>query len=143
MFIDSIVTSGVLKLTVKAVSSTLLCFYLCSQGAPAELSVRGNVTAKFSPASNKLLSVALSFDTGAILSQINHVFKYAAYTDVDEADTAAHLAASKADAILDSLQMPHIATSGVPKASVVPVVSAASITDGEKSDSSDESHGYV
>ncbi len=122
------------------------CFSLLItlQGAPAELSVRGNVTAKFSPASNKLVSVALNFDTGSVLSQINHVFKYAAYTDVDEADAAAQVAASKADAILDSLQMPHIATTSVPsKVSVVPVISAASVTDGEKSDSSDESNGDV
>jgi hypothetical protein len=86
----------------------------------------------------------LNFDTGSVLSQINHVFKYAAYTDVDEADAAAQVAASKADAILDSLQMPHIATTSVPsKVSVVPVISAASVTDGEKSDSSDESNGDV
>ena len=87
--------------------------------------------------------MALSFDTGIVLSQINHVFKYAAYTDVDEADDAAQAAASKADAILDSLQMPHIATSGPTKISVAPAISAAAVTDGEKSDSSDESNGDV
>ena len=101
------------------------------------------MTAKFSPASNKLVSVALSFDTGIVLSQINHVFKYAAYTDVDEADNAAQVAASNADAILDSLQMPHIATSAPNKVCVLPAISAASVTDGEKSDSSDESNGDV
>lgn len=113
--------------------------------------MQGNATAKFSPASNKLVSVALSFDTGAILSQINQVFKYtSSYHDIDETDADAQVAASNADALLDSLQMPHIAASVVVaanhnnnKAGVVPVVSAASITDGEKSDSSDESHSDV
>lgn len=105
------------------------------QGAPAELALQGNVTAKFSPASNKLISVALNFDTGIILSQMNHTFKYG-HCDIDDVD-AAQVAASEADAILDSLQMPHIATSVPSNVNVVPV----SITDGEKSDSSDESNG--
>eukprot|EP00428_Durinskia_dybowskii_P065121 CAMPEP_0170368394 /NCGR_PEP_ID=MMETSP0117_2-20130122/7434_1 /TAXON_ID=400756 /ORGANISM="Durinskia baltica, Strain CSIRO CS-38" /LENGTH=422 /DNA_ID=CAMNT_0010623059 /DNA_START=21 /DNA_END=1289 /DNA_ORIENTATION=+ len=96
------------------------------QGAPAEL------------AFNKLISVALNFDTGIILSQMNHTFKYG-HSDIDDVD-AAQVAASEADAILDSLQMPHIATSVPPNVNVVPA-SAVSITDGEKSDSSDESNG--
>lgn len=107
------------------------------QGAPAELILQGNISAKFSPASNKLISVALNFDTGIILSQMNHTFKYG-HGDIDDVDAAQ--AASEADAILDSLQMPHIATSGPPTLNVVPA-SAVSITDGEKSDSSDESNG--
>jgi len=108
------------------------------QGAPAELALQGNISAKFSPASNKLISVALNFDTGIILSQMNHTFKYG-HSDIDDVD-AAQVAASEADAILDSLQMPHIATSVPPNVNVVPA-SAVSITDGEKSDSSDESNG--
>lgn len=109
-----------------------------TQGAPAELALQGNISAKFSPASNKLISVGLNFDTGIILSQMNHTFKYG-HGDMDDVD-AAQVAASEADAILDSLQMPHIATSVPPNVNVVPA-SAVSITDGEKSDSSDESNG--
>lgn len=115
------------------------------QGAPAELAVRGNLSAKFSPASNKLISVEMSFDTGAIISQINHVFNnyhQDEHCEHEDAD-AAQFAASEADAILDSLQMPHIPTASVPtNVNVVPV-SAASITDGENSHSSDESNGDV
>ena len=66
---------------------------------------------------------------------MNHTFKYG-HCDIDDVD-AAQVAASEADAILDSLQMPHIATSVPSNVNVVPV----SITDGEKSDSSDESNG--
>lgn len=83
----------------------------------------------------------MSFDTGIILSQVNHAFKYTEYAAGEDAEDAAQVAASEADAILDSLQMPHIGTSVPNKVNVVPVVSAASITDGEKSDSSDESNG--
>ncbi len=72
------------------------------------------------------------------MSQMNHIFKYS-HGDMDEVD-AAQVAADEADAILDSLQMPHIGTSVPGNVNVVPE-SAASITDGEKSDSSDESNG--
>jgi hypothetical protein len=81
----------------------------------------------------------MSFDTSIVVSQMNHVFKYnvGAQCEPDEAD-AAQVAACEADAILDSLQMPHIPTASVP---VNVNVVHASITDGEKSDSSDESNG--
>lgn len=115
---------------------TFICF---SQGANAELTLKGNLSAKFSPASNKLISLMLNFDTGMVGSQMNHILKYPrlGLEDVDDAD-AAQVAASEADAILDSLQMPHIATTTVPSnVTVVP----ADATDGEKSVSSDDSHG--
>jgi len=104
--------------------------------------LKGSLSAKFSPASNKLISVSMSFDTGIIMSQINQFSKYSqnSQDEVDDPDAAAQVAASEADAILDSLEMPHIATSVPSNVTVVPA-SAASITDGEKSDSSDESNG--
>ena len=58
---------------------------------------------------------------------------------------AAQVAASEADAILDSLQMPHMPASVPPNVTVLPSTGAgpgpASITDAEKEDSSDESNG--
>ena len=67
------------------------------------------------------------------------------------AATAAQVAANEADAILDSLNVPHIGASSVPaNVSMVPPPSSsgsssgpgpASITDVEKEDSSDESNG--
>ena len=90
------------------------------QGAVAELTMKGNVRAKFSPASNKLISVVMTFDTGVIMNQVNHIMK-ASDHDVDAAAAAAQVAASEADAILDSLQMPHIEPSSIPsKINVVP-----------------------
>lgn len=81
--------------------------------------------------------MSLTFDTGLVNSQVHHI-KYS-HGEIDDVD-AAQVAASEADAILDSLQMPHISTSVPTNVNVVPA-SAASITDGEKSDSSDESNG--
>jgi hypothetical protein len=85
----------------------------------------------------------MNFDTTIVIAQINHVFRYnqGVHCEPDD-DDAAQVAASEADAILDSLQMPHIPTASVPvNVNVVRV--SASITDGEKSDSSDESNGDV
>ena len=106
--------------------------------------MRGNLKAASSPASNKLISVSITFDTGVVVSQINHIFKDNDRSNDDVA--AAQVAASEADAILDSLQMPHIDTTSVPSnvtllSSSVVSASAASITDVEKEDSSDESNG--
>ena len=86
----------------------------------------------------------MSFDTGAISSQMNQLFKYkqGEHFEPDDAD-AAQVAANEADAILDSLQMPHIPTAHVPSNVNVVPASAASITDGENSHSSDESSGDV
>ncbi|KAL3911565.1 MAG: hypothetical protein SGARI_001588 [Bacillariaceae sp.] len=113
------------------------------QGAASELSMKGNVRAKFSPASNKLISVVMTFDTGIIMSQINqitHSFEH----EVDAAAAAAQVAASEADAILDSLQMPHIAAPSIPNKINVNVVppSSGSTTGSsicEKEDTSDSS----
>jgi hypothetical protein len=110
------------------------------QGAVSELSMKGNVRAKFSPASNKLISVVMTFDTGVIMSQANHITQ-ATEHEVDAA-AAAQVAASEADAILDSLQMPHIAAPSIPsKINVVPPSSGSTTGSSicEKEDPSDSS----
>jgi hypothetical protein len=110
------------------------------QGAIAELSIKGNVRAKFCPASNKLISVMMTFDTGIVMSQVNHIVK-SAENDMDAAVAAAQVAASEADAILDSLQMPHIAPSIPSKINVVPPSSGSTTGSSicEKEDPSDAS----
>ncbi|KAG7370842.1 hypothetical protein IV203_019412 [Nitzschia inconspicua] len=110
------------------------------QGAVSELVVKGNVRAKFSPASNKLISVVMTFDTGAIVSQVNQIMS-ASVHDMDAAVEAAQVAANEADAILDSLQMPHIAPSIPSKINVVPPSSGSTTGSSicEKEESSDGS----
>mmetsp|Transcript_5220 Transcript_5220/g.12487 ORF Transcript_5220/g.12487 Transcript_5220/m.12487 type:complete len:641 (+) Transcript_5220:203-2125(+) len=105
------------------------------QGTSSELTVKGTVKAHFSPASNKLVSVSLAYDTGIVMSQVNQIKEGC----TDEV-AAAQVAASEADAILDSLQMPHMPASVPSNVTVVPSTGAgpASITDAEKEDSSDE-----
>jgi hypothetical protein len=106
------------------------------QGATAELSMKGNVRAKFCPASNKLTSVVMTYDTGVIMNQVNHIMK-SLELDAAAAAVAAQVAASEADAILDSLQMPHIEPSSIPtKINVVPPSSGSTTgsSDGEKED---------
>ncbi|CAB9518749.1 expressed unknown protein [Seminavis robusta] len=81
---------------------------LVERGLQRELSIRGSIRAEFCPASNKLLSASMVFDTGAILSQLNQFIHVSAGTAYyAEAQEASH----RANAILDSLQMPHLATS--------------------------------
>jgi hypothetical protein len=112
---------------------------ILNQGASAEFALKGNIRAKFSPASNKLISIVMMFDTGVIMSQVNHIVKSSVH-EVDAATAAAQHAASEADAILDSLQMPHIEPSSMP-VNVVPLSSGSSTgSDGENKglDSSDE-----
>lgn len=104
----------------------------------AELTMKGNARAKFSPASNKLIAVNMTFDTGVIISQINNLV--AKSVDVDADAVAAQEAANEADAILDSLQMPHIEPSSIPaKINVVPLSSGSTTgSDADKGDSSDD-----
>lgn len=66
--------------------------------------MRGSVRASFCPASNKLLSGGIMFDTGSVLSQLQALLPAAS----SSYDTSAAQEASRADAILDSLQMPHL-----------------------------------
>jgi hypothetical protein len=111
--------------------------------------MKGSLQATFSPASNKLISVAILFDTGIVSSQLNSIFKVSEVSNDDvDAVAAAQVAACEADMILDSLQMPHIEPVSVPSnvnVNVVPTSCGsasgpASITDFEKEDSSDESN---
>jgi hypothetical protein len=109
--------------------------------------MKGSLQATFSPASNKLISVAILFDTGIVSSQLNKIFKVNEVSNDDvDAAAAAQVAACEADMILDSLQMPHIEPVSVPSnVNVVPTSCGsasgpASITDFEKEDSSDESN---
>jgi hypothetical protein len=90
-----------------------------------ELIVKGHIRAKFCPASNKLISVVISFDTGAIVSQVNLINKVKESSEAEAAAAAARAAANEADALLDSLQMPHFERAGV-KVNVVPPSSCGS-----------------
>lgn len=77
-------------------------------GVSTELIVKGQIQAMYCPASNKLISAVMRFDTGAIASQMNRIVKHKEESiRVDSAETAAQVAANEADALLDSLQMPH------------------------------------
>jgi len=76
---------------------------IVNKGVPNEIVFRGSMRASFSPASNKLISVDIMFDTGAITTQLERLGVNTT------ADAAAAAAAHEADALLDSLQMPHFA----------------------------------
>jgi len=120
-----------------------------AQGASAELSLKGIFRGKFSPASNKLLSANMSFDTATILSQLRNLH-LADSKEPSNAETrdevataaAAQAAASQADAILDSLHL-----SSVPVPAAVTVVPNSSSSCGSEASSengecsSDESVG--
>ena len=67
--------------------------------------MRGSVRASFCPASNKLLAANGMFDSGAVLSQLQEFVLIPATTSyVADPQNAAH----RANAILDSLQMPQL-----------------------------------
>jgi hypothetical protein len=100
--------------------------------ANPELTLKGILRGKFSPASNKLLSASMSFNTGAIHMQIPHIVNNQGKPEptkyVVDAATAAQVAANQADALLDSLQMPRLPSSVV---TVVPNSSySSSASDG-------------
>lgn len=112
----------------------------------ARLSFKGIMRAKFSPASNKLISVELIFDPGSVASQLEaakaHTLVTADNCDEVAAAAAAQAAANEADALLDSLQMPHLhavtaTTTVMPQSAAVKDL--LSVTCSEKEDgSSDE-----
>jgi hypothetical protein len=109
-------------------------------GAGSELKFRGIIRAKFSPESNKLMSASLDFDTGSIAMQLRAPVIFA-NIDEDGMAAAAQVAANAADALLDSLEMPHLdASSMIPSA--VGLLnsdpSPASVTSSEKEDSSSD-----
>jgi hypothetical protein len=129
-------------------------FFTFFQGAPYELSLKGNMRANFSPASNKLMSAEIQFDTGTVVDQLQDLIVARSYNDQMDSDficdgiaAAAQAAANEADALLDSLQMPHLGGSIPAAITVAPdtarsaAVSVTSFYD--KSDSSsDESLEY-
>mmetsp|Transcript_25793 Transcript_25793/g.44030 ORF Transcript_25793/g.44030 Transcript_25793/m.44030 type:complete len:745 (-) Transcript_25793:272-2506(-) len=98
-----------------------------ARGAPYEASLKGSVRATFSPASNKLISVDLEFDTAAFIAQIEAMG--------DVSTTAAAVAANEADALLDSLQMPQIFVDKESDniSSAVPGPASVSSDDGDRS----------
>ena len=88
-------------------------------GAKDDLHMKGVIRAKFCPASNKLVSASISFDSAIIYAQI--------HKSPAAGEAAAQAAASQADAILDSLEINHVHLN---------VVSPSDIS--EKGESSDE-----
>jgi len=94
-----------------------------NKGATNEIFFKGSMRASFSPASNKLISVDLTFDTGCIVHQLERL----GMSTPNEANAAA--AAAEAENLLDSLQMPQIF---VEKKNATGPVSVSS-DDGERS----------
>ena len=122
-----------------------------------ELTLKGNMRANFSPASNKLISAEIMFDTGTVAAQLQLLDAPKGELNDDHdtscdvvaaAAAAAQAAANEADALLDSLQMPHLG-SNVPSA--INFVSSSSLEEGmsgantvsDKDDSSDEGFGDI
>ena len=104
-----------------------------NKGAAAELTMKGIIRGNFSPASNKLISAKITCDTGSVLLQLQKL-------PGESENDVAQAAAFKADAILDSLQVPCI-PSQVPTAVLVDPSSSSSEASSDKGelDSSDES----
>ncbi len=94
-----------------------------NKGATNEIFFKGSMRASFSPASNKLISVDLTFDTGCIVLQLERL----GMSTPNEAHAAA--AAAEAENLLDSLQMPQIFSE---KKNATGTVSVSS-DDGERS----------
>ena len=95
---------------------------LVRRGAPKEVAFKGSMRASFSPASNKLLSVDLKFDTGSVVQQVDEIsggHDAAANAHEDGAGGA-----DQADEILEALRVPNFdgADNG---ADAVPVGAAA------------------
>lgn len=87
--------------------------------------MKGTVRGTFSPASNKLLAATLSFDTGMVSSQV-----------IGLKEHTADVAASQADAILDSLDVPHLSVP-IQSVSVVPPSCGSSSSDAKEDSSID------
>lgn len=105
--------------------------------ATSELFVKGQIQAEFCPASNKLTSAALKFDTGSVVSQISRLGNVIVESNAAAGvETAANVAVNEADALLDSLQMPRFDSETinyVPPSSV----SSANSSDDDKEDNED------
>jgi len=105
------------------------------------LAFKGVLRATFSPASNKLLSAELHFDTSVITSHIDRI---------QSLIQARHGTVAEADAILDSLEMPYFLPTNNSAANFsentgtsndINLNNPASITSSEKSDSENEEYG--
>jgi hypothetical protein len=91
-----------------------------------QVTMKGLMRAKFSPASNKLISAEFIFDATNVATQLGNIKTSTSLDKCDEvtaAAAAAQIAAHEAGALLDSIQMP--AFDSVP----------AAITVGSKHDS--------
>jgi len=97
--------------------------------------VNGVLQASFCPASNKLTSARLSFDTNSVLSQVNRI-ESMIHTDLVSVKSC-HDAAAEADAILDSLEMPYFlpTSTGDISHNCIP---AAPVSSSENSESENE-----
>lgn len=96
-----------------------------AKGFANEVLFKGSMKALFSPASNKLISVDMTFDTASIVHQVDSM------GIVAMSDAAASAAAHEADALLDSLQMPQMFDVDVAPSATGPV--SVSSDDGERS----------
>lgn len=114
-----------------------------SQAAHSEFTMKGIFRGKYCPASNKLLSAIMSFDTGPVLAQTQPLeMEPRADVACDEvADAAAQTTASQADALLDSLVMARLPAS-VPSAVLVPPSSSSSCSS-EESVTDDKSSSSI
>lgn len=90
----------------------------------AGVGLKGTIRATFSPASNKLISAKMTFDTGAVLVEMHKQLQSykvllpptnlsTSFGNYDQV-SAAQVAACQAGAILDSLQMPCLTVVPVP-----------------------------
>ena len=88
-------------------------FYVI-KGAKDELYLKGSARANYNASSNKLKSVELMFDTGAVISQLSAVFPHFAddSNQVQELEQPqqdiSYLTVAHADALLDSIHVPQI-----------------------------------
>jgi len=100
-----------------------------AKGAANEVVFSGSMKSSFSPASNKLITVSVAFDTASIIQQVEAMGDHAMSTTTDDATAAAH----EADALLDSLQMPQmfVGQKDVAASAAGPV--SVSSDDGERS----------
>ena len=124
-------------------------------GSPEEMSFRGSARASFNPCTNKLKTVELMFDTGAVISQLSAVFPNFANLDAanaindEPASPGIHhqthtLSVEDADALLDSINVPQInlGSNSISNSSLHDVSSSEHSDNGGSSESSDEGSKY-
>jgi len=74
-----------------------------AQGVSSELNVRGCMRATFSPASNKLVSAELLFDTGVVISYLSTFSQHDHYNPSGRDTTISNSLTAETDALLDSV----------------------------------------